>query len=153
MNPQNVFFLRKMEEDDIPMILQIENFSFQNPWRASTFLGEIANSGISFPYVIIHRNFERIIGYIIYWKIQKEVQICNFAIHPDFRRKGIGESVMQRVIKRIQRDGGVYVFLEVRPSNLAARSLYKKLGFKILGARKDYYQTPVEDALIMGRPL
>ncbi|MGB3863640.1 MAG: GNAT family N-acetyltransferase, partial [Candidatus Aminicenantaceae bacterium] len=61
--------------------------------------------------------------------------------------------VMRRIIKAIQRDGGVYVFLEVRPSNLSARSLYNKLGFKVLGTRKDYYQTPLEDALIMGRPL
>ena len=142
-----------MEEEDIPAILEIENVSFQNPWRASTFSGEIANRGISYPYVIVHRNFERIIGYIIYWKIQEEVQICNFAIHPDYRKKGIGEAVMRSVIKAIQRDGGVYVFLEVRPSNLAARNLYKKLGFKILGTRKDYYHTPLEDALIMGRPL
>lgn len=142
-----------MEEDDIPSVLEIENVSFQNPWQASTFSGEIVNRGISYPYVIMHRIFERIIGYIIYWKIQEEVQISNFAIHPDFRGKGIGEAVMRRVIKTIQRDGGVYVFLEVRPSNLAARSLYKKLEFEILGARKGYYHTPVEDALIMGRPL
>jgi ribosomal-protein-alanine N-acetyltransferase len=142
-----------MEEDDIPSVLEIENVSFQNPWRASTFSGEIANRGISYPYVIVHRIFERIIGYIIYWKVQEEVQISNFAIHPDFRGKGIGETVMRRVIKAIQRDGGVYIFLEVRPSNLAARSIYKKLGFQVLGTRKGYYHTPVEDALIMGRPL
>lgn len=142
-----------MEEKDIPSILEIENVSFKNPWRASTFSGEIVNTGVSYPYVIVHRVFERVIGYIIYWKIQEEVQISNFAIHPDFRRKGIGEAVMRSVIKTIQRDGGEYVFLEVRPSNQAARSLYKKLGFDVLGTRKDYYQTPVEDALIMGRPL
>ena len=142
-----------MEEEDIPVILEIENVSFQNPWRASTFSGEIANRGVSFPYVIVHRIFERVIGYIIYWKIQGEVQISNFAVHPDFREKGIGEAVMRSVIKAIQRDGAVYVFLEVRPSNLAARNLYKKLGFKVLGTRKGYYQTPLEDALIMGRPL
>lgn len=142
-----------MEEDDIPSVLEIENVSFQNPWRASTFSGEIANRGISYPYVIVHRIFERIIGYIIYWKVQEEVQISNFAIHPDFRGKGIGETVMRRVIKAIQRDGGVYIFLEVRPSNLAARSIYKKLGFQVLGTRKGYYHTPVEDALIMGRSL
>ncbi|MGD8537903.1 MAG: ribosomal protein S18-alanine N-acetyltransferase [Candidatus Aminicenantes bacterium] len=142
-----------MEEEDIPVILEIENVSFQNPWRASTFSGEIANRGVSFPYVIVHRMFERVIGYIIYWKIQEEVQISNFAVHPHFREKGIGEAVMRSVIKAIQRDGAVYVFLEVRPSNLAARNLYKKLGFKVLGTRKDYYQTPLEDALIMGRHL
>jgi ribosomal-protein-alanine N-acetyltransferase len=142
-----------MEEADILSILEIENVSFQNPWKASTFSGEIVNRGISYPYVIVHRIFERVIGYIIYWKIQEEVQISNFAIHPDFREKGIGETVMRSVIKAIQRDGGVYVFLEVRPSNLAARALYKKLGFKVLGSKKDYYQTPMEDALIMGRPL
>lgn len=142
-----------MEEEDIPSILEIENVSFQTPWRFSTFSGEIVNKGISFPYVIVHRIVERVIGYIIYWKIQEEVQISNFALHPDFRGKGIGEAVMRRIIKAIQRDGGVYVFLEVRPSNLSARSLYNKLGFKVLGTRKDYYQTPLEDALIMGRPL
>jgi ribosomal-protein-alanine N-acetyltransferase len=142
-----------MEEEDIPSILEIEAASFQNPWRASSFSGEIANRGISFPYVIVHRNLERIVGYIIYWKIQEEIQVSNFAVHPDFRGRGIGEAVMRSVIKAIQRDGGVYIFLEVRPSNLAARNLYRKLGFKVLGTRKDYYHTPLEDALIMGRPL
>jgi ribosomal-protein-alanine N-acetyltransferase len=142
-----------MEEEDIPSILEIENVSFQTPWRFSTFSGEIVNKGISFPYVIVHRIVERVIGYIIYWKIQEEVQISNFALHPDFRGKGIGEAVMRRIIKAIQRDGGVYVFLEVRPSNLSARSLYNKLGFKVLGTKKDYYQSPLEDAIIMGRPL
>ena len=142
-----------MEEEDIPTILEIENVSFQNPWRASTFSGEIANRGVSYPYVIVHRIFERVIGYIIYWRIQEEVQISNLAVHPDFRQRGIGEAVMRSVIKAIHKDGAEYVFLEVRPSNLAARNLYEKLGFKILGTRKDYYQTPLEDALIMGRPL
>ncbi len=142
-----------MGEDDIPSILEIEKVSFANPWRDSTFSGEIVNTSVSFPYVIVHSIFERNIGYIIYWKIQEEVQISNFAIHPDFRRKGIGEAVMRRIIQMIRRDGGEYIFLEVRPSNLAARALYKKLGFKVLGSRKDYYQTPLEDALIMGKPL
>ena len=142
-----------MREDDLAFVMEIEHLSFPQPWRLSTFIGEIGNYPISIPFVIIHSPNERIMGYVILWFIQEEVQISNFAIHPDFRKKGVGEAVLRDILDKVTKEGAEVIFLEVRPSNHAARSLYEKLGFQILGIKKNYYLSPVEDALIMGKNL
>jgi len=134
-------------------VLSIEKRSFANPWSMSAFLGEIANRGISYPYVIVSESGDKIIGYIIYWKLEEEVQISNFAIHPDYRRCGLGKKVLRDVLEELRKSGALYVFLEVRPSNFPARFLYEKMGFEVFGVRKNYYRSPDEDALIMGKSL
>lgn len=145
-----LYMLRRMEEKDLAVVHEIEILSFPTPWNIMTFVGEIANPPISIPCVLVFLPEDRVIGYIILWHLMEEVQISNFAIHPDFRRKGLGESVLYHVLKTIKKEGACDIFLEVRPSNRAARSLYKKLGFRPLGVRKKYYRSPDEDALIMG---
>jgi len=142
-----------MEEEDIPSVCFIENLSFPRPWHESTFRGEIYNQPISFPLVLVEREAKDIIGYIIYWHIKDKVHINNIAIHPDFRRRGIAESVLREILTHIEREGAAFVTLEVRPSNFPAISLYNKLGFKVLGIKKDYYSKPREDALILGKQL
>ncbi len=147
--PQTSFFLRLMEERDLPFVLKIERLSFSHPWLESTFKGEINNQGISFPFVVVHMNQDKIIGYIIFWLMGDKAQISNFAIHPDFRRLGLGGKVLNRISAQIRKYGAKSVILEVRPSNFAARRLYGKYGFKSLGIRKAYYRDPEEDALVM----
>lgn len=142
-----------MKEKDLPSVLEIESLSFPNPWREMTFRGEIHNEPISFPFVIVHKLQKKVIGYIIFWCIKDRAQINNIAIHPNFRRMGIAEAVLREVLDHIKMAGTKFVTLEVRPSNVAARSLYGKLGFEILGIRESYYHDPWEDALIMGKRL
>jgi len=138
-----------MNRGDLRLVMDIEKKSFSHPWHLSSFEGEIQNYDISFPYVVIHPESGKLIGYIIFWQIGDEVQISNFALHPDFRRKGIGSSVLRRILNIIQRRGARMVILEVRESNNSARFLYKKFGFKEAGIRKDYYSLPNEDAVVM----
>ena len=140
-----------MEEKDVAHVLEIESLSFPNPWREMTFRGEIYNQPISFPFVIVHKFQRKIIGYVIFWCIKERAQINNIAIHPDFRRMGIAESVMFQVLDQIRKAGAKLITLEVRLSNLAARSLYNKLGFEVFGIKENYYNDPREDALIMGK--
>lgn len=140
-----------MEEEDLPEVLQIEKLCYPNPWREMTFRGEIYNQPISFPFVFVHKYQRRIIGYIIFWCIKERAQINNIAVHPDFRRMGIAEAVMRQVLDQIRKAGTELVTLEVRPSNIAARSLYKKLDFEVIGIRENYYNNPPENALIMGK--
>ncbi|NIM57484.1 MAG: GNAT family N-acetyltransferase, partial [Candidatus Aminicenantes bacterium] len=83
----------------------------------------------------------------------KQMQINNIAIHPDFRRMGIAEAVMHKVLSEIRIGEVEFVTLEVRPSNVAARSLYNKLGFDVLGIKENYYHNPPEPALVMGKKL
>ncbi len=142
-----------MMDDDVPEVWAIERVSFTNPWHESAFLGEIHNYPVSHPYVIIHSIEKRIIGYFIYWTLNKEVQISNIAIHPDYRRMGIGETVLRQLLSQLRKNRTKFIFLEVRPSNTAALNLYRKLDFEIVGIRKDYYRNPEEHAIIMGRRL
>ena len=88
-----------MNEEDLPFVIEIENICYPNPWKLSSFKGEIDNRPISNPYVIIYRPLEKIIGYIIYWHIRDEVQISNIAISPDFRQLGVGEGVFRKVLQ------------------------------------------------------
>jgi ribosomal-protein-alanine N-acetyltransferase len=139
-----------MEERDLPSVLEIEKVSFPNPWHESTFKGEIQHRPISYPLVVVHMTLNKVIGYIIFWVIGEEVQINNIAVHPDFRRLGIGEQVLRQVIEQVKWGGANFVTLEVRPSNIGALLLYKKIGFKMLGVRKNYYTNPSEDAFVLG---
>jgi len=139
-----------MEEKDLASVIEIENLCYPNPWHLSSFMGEIENKPISNPYVVIFRPLDKVIGYVIYWHIRNEVQISNIAISPDYRQMGVGEAVLGHVLYEVWCKGAEFVFLEVRPSNQAARSMYEKLGFKILGLRKGYYRNPSEDAIVMG---
>ncbi len=139
-----------MREDDLPEVLAIEKLCFPNPWSRETFLGEIQNRAISFPLVLVHREQKRIAGYVIFWQIGDEAQINNVAVHPDFQGQGLGELAMRYVLGRLKENGVHFVSLEVRVSNQRALALYRKLGFSILGVRKEYYSRPVEDAYVMG---
>ncbi len=138
-----------MGREDLRYVMDIEKRSFSNPWHLSSFEGEIENYDISFPYVMIHPETGELTGYIIFWQIGEEVQISNFAVHPDYRRKGLGGSVLNRVLGIIKERGARVVVLEVRESNNSARFLYKKFGFEEAGIRKHYYSRPDEDAVVM----
>ncbi len=142
-----------MEVADLPAVMEIENRSFPNPWHESTFRGEIQHRPISFPLVIVNTVLHRVVGYIIFWLIGDEAQINNIAIHPDFRRLGIGELVLRQVIDQLRASGAKLVTLEVRPSNTGAQALYRKLGFRMIGLRKGYYTNPPEDAFLLALQL
>jgi ribosomal-protein-alanine N-acetyltransferase len=142
-----------MKEEDLPFVLDVESVSFPNPWHEMTFRGEIYNQPISSSLVIVYKPHSRVIGHLIFWRIKEQMQINNIAIHPDFRRMGIAEAVLRQVLSRIRAEGAKFVTLEVRPSNIAARSLYNKLGFAVLGIKDNYYHNPPEPALVMGKKL
>jgi ribosomal-protein-alanine N-acetyltransferase len=139
-----------MENGDLPEVLAIERSSFPNPWQETTFRGEIQNDDISFPLVAVDPAEKKIVGYIIYWKIRDEIMINNVAVHPDFRRMGVGESMLREAIERGRGEKVTFVSLEVRISNTSAQALYAKLGFGLIGVRKNYYSNPDEDALVLG---
>ncbi len=142
-----------MTRKDLPYVLAIERRSFPNPWSPAVFEGEIDNVPISNPNVIIYQPVRQIIGYVNYWIRHKESQISNIAVHPRFRRQGVGEEALHRIMVRLRHQGIWSLILEVRSSNKAARALYEKLGFRLLGVYQDYYSLPIEDALVMGKAL
>ena len=83
---------------------------------------------------------------MIQWLIADEVHIANIAVHPDWRKQGIGKKLMQEAIRGTA--GVSWIGLEVRRSNRIARKMYEKMGFRKVGTRKKYYAEEGEDAIL-----
>jgi len=147
---QERYFIRRMRETDLGAVRAIEAMSFSNPWSEDTFRGEIQNTPVSSPLVVVRRPGDEVVGYIIYWQIRDDVQVNNIAVHPECRGRGLGEAMMRFAIAKVRAAGAEFMTLEVRQSNTSAVALYKKLGFEALGTRKNYYTRPDEDACVMG---
>lgn len=147
---QDRYFIRRMRETDLGAVRAIEAMSFSNPWSEDTFRGEVQNTPVSSPLVVVRRPGDEVVGYIIYWQIRDDVQVNNIAVHPECRGRGLGEAMMRFAIAKVRAAGAAFMTLEVRQSNTSAVALYKKLGFEALGTRKNYYTRPDEDACVMG---
>ncbi len=143
------YFIRRMREEDLTAVRAIEAVSFSNPWSDNTFRGEIQNMPISFPMVVVRRPGDEVVGYIVFWMIRDDVQVNNVAVRPDCRGLGLGDAMMRYAIAKVRDAGAAFMTLEVRQSNTPAVTLYRKLGFEIMGSRKNYYTKPDEDAYVM----
>ena len=140
---------------DLGDILVIERESFPlSPWTYGMFLNEISNP-LSRSLVAKETNSgPKILGYLFYQVVAFEMHILNLAVHPSFRLKGIGTTLLIKGIENEHQKGSArYVFLEVRENNEPAIRLYRKLGFKRLGLRKNYYRKENLNAIVMGRPI
>ena len=144
-----------MDYEDLDEVLAIERASFITPWTRLMFLSEFEKNGISHIYVARSKGIKNrtILGYIVLWHLGEEAQIANIATHPGYLRKGIGEKILKFSLQKIKEMGAIEVFLEVRVSNIAARDLYGKSGFKNFGIRKKYYADTGEDAILMKKAL
>ena len=91
------------------------------------------------------------LAYAGMWFVLDEAHVCNVAVHPDFRRQGLGRRIFEALVALAQENSMRLMTLEVRRSNLAAQSLYHACGFLDVGYRKRYYEDNREDALIMFR--
>jgi len=133
---------------EIDEVLAIEEASFTNPWTREMYLADMGHEGLSFLYLA--RNTERrVIGFCSFWRILDELHINNLAVEPSFRRLGVAKALLKRVLSEGVRLGARRATLEVRRSNVAAQQLYAGFGFSVAGVRREYYTTPVEDALIL----
>ncbi len=146
MNSADNFEIRSMNLEDIEDILEIENDLFTSPWSIEMFVHEILNHKA---FVLCDVSEKRIVGYTCGWKVLDEYQITNVGIAISYQRRGLAEFLLLEVIKIMLKDYCFNYFLEVRESNKPAIQLYRKLGFIEIGKRKNYYNNPVENALIM----
>jgi ribosomal-protein-alanine N-acetyltransferase len=136
-----------MTMDDIPAVHEVERLSFPVPWPANAFRHELTQNRNA--RYVVARSDGRIVGYAGLWLMVDEAHITTFAVHPEHRRRKIGERMLQRVFDIAEDIGAEWLTLEVRVSNLAAQKLYEKYGFRRAGIRRRYYSDNNEDALIM----
>lgn len=136
----------KLERNHVPQIAEIEKCCFSDPWNEESIASELENR-LSLWLVALEG--DRVAGYVGSQTVLGEADMMNIAVHPDFRRKGIGEALVKKLIAELSQRGCHSLTLEVRASNGPAKSLYEKLGFVLVGRRKNYYFHPREDADIL----
>lgn len=143
--------LREMRAEDVPAVLELSSRSFgEMAWNERDFYHAMDNA-YDFCYVISEA--ESVLGYAILRKLGPEAEVQEICIAEGFRKRGLGERLMEELLKKARELRGEKVFLEVREGNFPARRLYEKKGFQSQYKRKDYYTAPIEDALIMCLPL
>jgi len=142
--------IESMVKQDIDQVLTIEQASFSMPWSKNLFLSEFRSPAVSMLLVALaDAPVRTVIGYIVCWMVTDELHILNLAVDDSARRKGIGKKLVLAAIAQGGRKGVKRAFLEVRSSNSAAQKLYSSIGFFGSGIRRDYYDDPQEDAVIM----
>jgi ribosomal-protein-alanine N-acetyltransferase len=151
IEPKSEYTVRVMTEDDIPEVMKIDRLSFPLPWSERSYRYELENNSAAQLMVADYHHLDQIqlVGYIGFWFVVDEMHISTLAVHPDFRRRGIGEALLTGALHLAESLGGVLATLEVRTSNQAAIHLYGKFGFEVVGRRKNYYQDNREDAWLM----
>ena len=142
--------LREMRESDLPRVIEIENASYTVPWSETTFRGLLRRHDAELFVALMN---DWIVGHVVYWYVLDQGELGNVAVAPEARSRGVGAMLVAEVLRRASERGVRELFLEVRPTNTNARQLYEKYGFAQVGRRKNYYQAPVEDALVMRRQL
>jgi [ribosomal protein S18]-alanine N-acetyltransferase len=147
------FVLRAARREDLSAVLEIERRSFAHPWSLDAFVDEIRQAH-SRLLLVWHESRQRstLVGYVCRWNVAAEVQILNVAIHPDWRRRGIGRGLVETVLDEAREEGAARVTLEVRRYNNPAIALYERLGFRRVGERRNYYGAG-EDALLMEKDI
>ncbi len=131
-------------------ILDIERVSFPSPWGRESFEHEVRNPLSRF-WGILSEN--GLVAYICFWVAAGEIHLMNIAVHPAMRKRGLGRALMDKLVQAGAEEGVRKVWLEVRLSNEAARTLYSRMGFSEVGRRWRYYTDTGEDAVIMALTL
>ncbi len=135
---------------DLDEVLVIEGASFPTPWSRGAFLYELEQNPLARCWVARGGGGDpRVLGYLCLWEIPPEIHITNIAVYPAWRRRGVGRSLLEAILSDARRRRLSLAFLEVRPTNTEARTLYERLGFEVVGRRKGYYFDTGEDALLM----
>lgn len=130
--------IKLLSEEELPEVIAIENLSFSSPWKETQFKEQMDQFYCA-------KLKDKIVGFIGIEQVQDEVRITHMAVHPIYRRQGIGKELIAYGLRLTAKK----FILEVRKSNAAAQNLYKSFGFKEVSRRKKYYNDNEEDALVM----
>ncbi len=137
--------IRRMKQEDVPEVAELEARSFSLPWSARSLSEALQRES----YVFVVAEEERIIGYGGMLCIPDEADIINIAVDSAWFRRGVGTKILAALLAEAKQRKIRAVTLEVRDSNAAAIALYEKMGFVTVGIRKGFYEKPKEDARIM----
>ena len=141
----------RMQLADLPDVLRNERQGYTHPWTEGIFRDCLRNGQECWLLMSSGQN----VGHGILSVAAGESHLLNVCVHPDFQGHGFGRIIVEHVLARARAGEASTIFLEVRPSNVAACELYDKLGFNEVGIRENYYPSKVgrEDALVLAKEL
>ena len=138
--------VRKMQPEDLLQVCEIEKDNFSLPWSEKSFLESMERNDTLF---LVALNGEEVAGYLGCYCVAGEGEITNVAVKSSYRRQGVGGKLLETLYEEAKALHTQEFFLEVRESNEAAIGLYSRQGFVKEGVRKNFYEQPVENAVIM----
>lgn len=138
--------IRTMSENDISAVVRLEQEAFSDPWSEQSFRDSLKMESALF---LVAEEENEIAGYAGMYLILDEGDITNIAVFQKWKRRGVGTKLLNELLAEAKRRGAAAVTLEVRKGNTPAIALYEKTGFVPAGVRKNFYDHPKEDALIM----
>lgn len=141
--------LLPMDRETAEQAAQLEAMCFSHPWTLEMLEDELENPLSSF--IVAYGSNDLVLGYAGLTVVAGEGYINNIAVRQEYRRQGVASALLGVFLRFAEAQGLAFLTLEVRPSNIAAKNLYMKHGFAQVGRRKNYYDDPKEDALIMTR--
>ncbi len=142
--------VREMSPEDVLQVSHIERACFSDPWSL-----ESIREGLETPFdtwLVLEDN-EMVKGYCVFRMIAGEGELFRIALLPEYRGRGLAKKLMERLAECSKEKAVTSIFLEVRESNKIARNLYRSYGFKEECIRKNYYQNPSDNAVIMRNQL
>jgi ribosomal-protein-alanine N-acetyltransferase len=143
--------VRRMQLTDLPDVLRNERRGYAHPWTEGIFRDCLRNGQECWLLMCSDQN----VGHGILSVAAGESHLLNVCVHPDFQGHGFGRILVEHLLERARTGEASTIFLEVRPSNVAACELYDKLGFNEVGLRENYYPSNIgrEDALVLAKEL
>lgn len=138
--------IREMQIDDLEQVMRIEEGNFSVPWTETGFFSFLIREDTLF---LVAEEAEEILGYCGVVTASGEGDITNVAVKRSRQKEGIGGRMLAELLSRLEGAGVGTLFLEVRAGNAGAIHLYRKLGFEEVGVRKNYYEAPREDGIVM----
>ena len=142
---------RRMRMTDLPEVARLEKSLYDFPWSLGNFRDSLT-AGYDC-WAVVHG--ESLVGYAILMIALEEAHLLNFAVAAEWQNQGVGRGFLEHMVHVAREAGCQIVYLEVRPSNLPARHLYRKMGFQQIAIRPEYYPAHHgrEDALFLGLTL
>ncbi len=140
--------IRWMIRRDMPEVLEIERASFDAQWTESDFLRVLRQRNA---VGMVADACDRVVGYMIYDLGNTWLHILNFAVAPEFRRRGVGAQMVAKLVGKLSSQRRTRITLEVREGNLQAQMFWKSQGFKAIRVLRGFYEDTAEDAYFMVR--
>ncbi len=138
--------IRWMIRRDMPEVLEIENQGFEFPWSEEDFIRCLRQRNC---IGMVAEFEEQVVGFMIYELHKSRLHVLNFAVSPAYRRRGVGQAMLNKLISKLSQQRRSRILLEVRETNLSAQLFFRSAGFRAVSVLRDYYDDTTEDAYLM----